>query len=178
VRRIAIELPIGALAAAIMASIVACAGAAIEPMSQPAARTDLTDAPDGGAARCLEAPVTAPSAMGQVGTSTLCYDHYVLRAMLLVHDLAPGPLYTVWLVYQLPPAACPDTSCAPVGLLTGSPSGLMQLLGGAVAPPSGMLEIHGQLQDVRLVRGARVSLMLLRPGGKAGPHAQAELIVP
>ena len=54
----------------------------------------------------------------------------------------------------------------------------MLLLNQQVASPAGNLDLRGDLPDVRLVSGGQVTLMLLRPGGRAGPHAQATFIVP
>jgi hypothetical protein len=179
VHRIAVELPVMATVAAIMASMVLIVGRSIEPPAHPVVlASHVVDSPTGDVGACLEAPVTALWATGAVGKGTLCYDGRDLRVALRVTDLAPGEVYAAWLGYEHQPAPCHDSPCGSVDLPSERPTGLMQQVVGGVSPPSRTLELDATLRDIRLLSGARVSLLLLRPTGRAGPHAQATFTIP
>jgi hypothetical protein len=179
VRRVAVELPVVAVVAAMMASLVLAAGTSIQPPAQPIllpARP--AEHAVGDTERCLSAPVTAVWAAGAVGKGILCYEGRALRIALHVADLAPGEVYTAWLSYKPQPAPCHDSPCGPVDLPGEQPSGLMQQIGSGVAPASRTLDLAADLRDVQLVSGAQISLLLLRPNGLAGPRARAVFAVP
>jgi hypothetical protein len=179
VHRVAIELPIMAMASAIMTSMVLIVGTTIEPPAQPIVLPSRSvDSPTGDVGRCLIAPVTAPLASGIVGQGTLCESGRDLRVTLRVTDLTPGEVYTAWLSYAPQPAPCRDSPCGSIDLPSESPAGLMERIDGGVVPPSHTLELHRELRDTRFISGAQISLLLLRPRGRVGPHAQAVFIIP
>ena len=179
--RITSELPITAAAAAIMAAMVLVGGMAVEP--SPLARV-----PSGHTAGwttgegivCLDAPVSAPSTPDFAGQATLCDAGGDLRVELRVNSLSPGKIYTAWLGFVDRPTSCEEPSCESDDL-TGVISVILldaRRIGEGVAPPSQTLEIRGVLRDVRLVCGGQVILLLLQPGGRPGPHAQAVFTLP
>jgi hypothetical protein len=124
---------------------------------------------------CLEAPVTSPT--GIAGQGTVCTQGQDVRATLTLSALTNGKEYTAWLGYAVP-MLCRGTPCGPMDLPEAGPAGPMVRLGSGIAPSSRTMRLSGVLDGVRLVSGGQVSLTLLSPGGRAGPHAQANLVVP
>ena len=200
-RRIAVEFPIMAVTAAVMASLVLVAGTALEASTEPTAPSHAlrpalctvsycepaeliilpgkpVGPPAGNTASCLETTMDAASAPGVVGTATLCHDGRDLRTALRVGGLARGEMYIAWLSYLDRRDACSGTPCEAAGPPHERVVGLMHRIGGGIAPASGTFEIDASLRDVQLVRGAQVSLLLLPSDGQAGPEARAAFTIP
>lgn len=178
-RRVTREASLMAVAAAVMATMVLVGGSAIQPPAEPFLLPDpALAAATYDTSRCIEAPVTAPSASGAVGRATLCPSGRDLYTTLKVDGLTPGAAYTAWLVYTLRPAACNDSPCGPSDLTDGQPSGFTQYVGGGTVPATHSVEIAARLHDIRLVSGVTISLALVSPSGTGGPHARATFIIP
>jgi hypothetical protein len=178
-QRIAIEVPIMAVAAILMASMVLAGGSAIPPPAEPLllpSRPVASDISD--TTRCLEAPVTTPSAAGAVGRATLCQTGRDLHTTLRADGLALGVVYTAWLGYTVQPPPCQGSPCGPFGLPGEQPTEFTQQIGGGVVPASGTLEVDAQIREFRPMSGGQVSLLLLLPTGEASPLAQATFLVP
>ncbi|MFN8526814.1 MAG: hypothetical protein U0821_27235 [Chloroflexota bacterium] len=176
--RIAIELPIVAAASAVIAGMVLIAGTALDRQAQATGvASRAAGATSGDPETCLVAPVTAASAIGVIGQSVLCYDGRDLRATLVAHDLAPGQLYNTWLRYEYSPAPCTDSPCGQIDLPNEGPTGLLELMGGEVAPPSRRVEVRVELRGVHLVRGALLTLSLAHADGADNPVAQAAFTI-
>jgi hypothetical protein len=161
-----------------MASIVLVGGTAIQPSPRPCTLSNRSaEWISGNVSACLDAPAITPSTPELTGQATLCNAGRDLRVSLRVDSLTPGVVYTAWLGSFDKPASCEDPSCEytaviPVILLDA------RRVGEGAALPSQTLEIGGVLRDVRLVSGGQVMVMLLQPGGRPGPHAQAVFTLP
>jgi hypothetical protein len=177
--RIAIELPIAAVAAALMAGMVLATGSAIDPPIEPILLSNgKVESTAGSPSGCLEAPITTPSDAGDVGHARLCHDGRDLRLVLRADGLAPGSGYRAWLGYAHQLGPCEDSLCDEIGLPSGRSTGSMQQIIGEVPPTSRTLELDVSLRDVKLVSGAQILLRLLRQGSLAGPDAGAVFNVP
>lgn len=178
-RRVTIEVPIMAMAAIVMASMVLAVGNAIE---SPAVPVVLASAPveprSGTATDCLEADVVALTTAEVAGHARLCYDGRDLRLTFRAKGLAPGEVYSAWLGYMHRTVPCQDTPCGPIDLSHERTIALMQRPVGGVSPASLELEFDSSVRRVQLARGEQVSLLLLRPGGLPVTYAQAVFIVP
>lgn len=175
-RRIMGPLAIAAASVALAGAVYVVGTAIPAPSAQAILPSRVVDSPLGDADACLEAPVTSSISVSGVGV--LCHDARPVRAWLRVNGLASGATYAGWLAYTHQPGQCRDTPCGPADLPGEHAAGLMLFLSQQAASPAGNLDLHGELPDIRLVSGGQVTLMLLRPGGRAGPHAQAVFIVP
>jgi hypothetical protein len=181
VRHTVIRLAGIVLVSAILPGLIWLAGTAIGPATELLSQTHQEARPTrSGPDVCLDAPIT--SSMGASGQGTLCLTGSVVRVALQVSGLAPGETYVAWLsAAAASEAYSPWLSAASSGSgdLSGTdPTGLMLRFGEAIVSSSGTLEVHGDLHDVRLAPGDRTALLLLRPGGRAGPHALAIFVVP
>lgn len=177
--RVAVEIPMIALAAASIASMVLAGGRTIEPSPAPIAQTaPPSETPNGAERICLEAPVTAHTAPGVDGKAELCIGSRDVQVHLRVDGVTAGKVYTAWLSYIAQPVRCRDVPCGPADFFGDSPIGLMTQFDGGVAPPSQTLELAGELHDLELVGGAQVTVLLLRPRGPTGLHSQAVFIIP
>jgi hypothetical protein len=72
---------------------------------------------------------------------------------------------------------CQDVPCRLIDLPGDHPLGLLKCVDGGVVPPSGTLELTGELPDTHVLSGAQLSLLLLHPSGQAGPSARAVFVV-
>jgi hypothetical protein len=179
VRRVSNESIIMATIAAVMAMMVLILGVAILPSPTPPAPpvvgggrgvTSLGD--------CLEATVTALQGSGIAGGGWLCLDGDGVRPTLRLIGLTPRQEYSAWLGYTTQVFADPPTSSGTIVWRGGEPEGQPRLLGEGVAPSTGEMEFRGEFSDLRFAGRAQVTLLLLRPGGPAGPHAQVIFIIP
>lgn len=168
-----------AFAAAMMASLVLVAGSGIEVPTQPIVLVSRTvEAATDRHGICLEAPVTGPSIQGSTGNGRLCLDGTDVRSTLTVTSLPPGEVYSAVLSFTPPAEPCEETPCGDTDLAGGTPPGLTHLMGGGVVPPSRSLDFQYDLRQVSLLSGGRVTLLLLKPDGRAGPYAQAVFAIP
>ena len=180
--RIAVtEVLVGIAAGLIIGAGIGAVGRTIEVPSAPSSLSSrpyelLADT----LGACLDAPVTGPSASDIIGQARLCRAGRSVRFTFQASGLAPGVVYTIWLGSFDTPASCSDPSCALIDVWSQIPVVPLDArrVGGDVTSPSQTLEIHGELHDVHLVSGGQVILMLLRPAGRAGPHAQATFTIP
>lgn len=169
------EVLVGIAAGLIMGAGIGAVGRTIDVPSTPSSLSSrsselLTDTPSA----CLDAPVTEPSASHVIGQARLCHAGRSVRFTFHASGLAPGAVYTAWLGSFEKPVSCADPACGSFDVLSQS-SGVpldARRVEGEFASPSQALEIRGEVHDMHLVSGGQVSLMLLRPGGRAGPHAQ------
>jgi len=165
---------------AVMAGLVLLLGAALSaptvpatPASQPALVT-LVDANT-----CVEAPTAAFGAPGLGGRATLCDDGRGIRTTVEIIGLPPGEEYTAWwLDLGALPTVCGESSCRPVATPVDDPAASMQRVGTASVQPSGVLELNGDLRDVRLLHGSQIVVLILGEQGRSGPYAQARFVVP
>jgi hypothetical protein len=154
-------------------------GSAIEPPTEPVV---LARRPEGARSDnvmgCLEAPVTSPSTAEAVGHARLCHDGHTLQVTLRVTGLVPGEVYSLWLGYAHQLEPCQASLCGHGDLPHERSTGLLQQVVGEGSPGSGALQVDSNVHDVQLVRGARLSLLLLCPCPPVEPHAQATFVVP
>lgn len=132
---------------------------------------------DAGA--CVEAPTLPFGAPGLAGRATLCDDGQHVRTAVDIIGLPPGAEYTAsWLDSGALPTACRETLCRLFGTPGDDPVASMQRITTASVQPSGVLELNGEIRDVRLVRGSQIRVQILGELGRAGPYAQANFIIP
>jgi hypothetical protein len=169
-----------ALPSTIVASIALLLGSILSSLTAP----DGTSAPpiqpvlvDAGT--CVEAPTLPFGAPGLAGRATLCDDGQGVRATVEIIGLPPGAEYTAWwLDFGALPAVCRETSCRQVSTPGDDPTASMQRVATASVQPSGVLELNGDLRDVRLSHGSQIRVQILGERGRGGPYAQAIFIVP
>lgn len=169
------EILVGVTAGLMIGVGMLVAGTVIGPGSTPSTLAGLSPGPETHTlGACLDTPVTAPAAAVSIGQARLCRDGRSVRVAVQVGGLDPGARYTAWLGYQEPPSGSPGGANQ-----TDAPfAGPMRQIGEGVATTSGRLEVDVSLQGLELASGAQVSLVLLRPGGRAGSHAQAAFVIP
>jgi hypothetical protein len=177
--RIAIDVPVAAMAAVVMASLVLVAGTAIAPaneeMLSPGAPLEpLFDA----WGNCLIGSVTAAPASSVLGQARLCQVGDDLHAILRVGGLVPGGVYTGWLSYTTHPVLCTPSYCEPPAMLPDTPYELMRQIDEGIAASSRTLELGATLPDFSPVSGSRVALLLRHPNGGAGSYAEAVFSIP
>jgi hypothetical protein len=179
VHRIAIEIPIAIMAAAMVASFVLIAGIAIEPSVAPIMLPGAPVEPFfDGWGNCLITTVTAPPASDVLGHARLCQVGDDVHATLRVGGLVPGAIYTGSISYSTHPVLCTHSYCEPPTVLPDAPDGPMQQFDEGVAASSRTLELDATLPDFSPVSGSQVSLLLRRPNGGAGSHAEAVFGIP
>jgi len=128
---------------------------------------------------CIEAPTSPFGAPGLAGRAILCDDGQGVRATVEIVGLPPGAEYTAWwLDVGAPPTVCRETSCRRVGTPGDDPTASMQRVGPASVQPSGVLNLSGELRDVRLLHGSQIVLQILGEQGRGGPYAQAIFVIP
>lgn len=132
----------------------------------------------GGERVCLDAPVIAHSAANVAGQARLCLSGPDLFVTSRISGLRAGAVYTTWLSYVHRPALCYDVPYGPIDLLGVAPIGLLERIDGGVVPPSGTLQLAGELRDLEISSGAQVTLLLMRPRTQDYAHAEAVFIVP
>jgi hypothetical protein len=170
---------VAATAASVMAVLVLASGAAIEPSTAPPSlAAQASESPGDHERTCLDAPVTAHSASNVAGEAQLCPVGRGLIATARIDGLRAGAVYTAWLSYVDRPALCRDVPCGPIDLFGDNPVGLLERVDGGVVPPSGTLELTGELHDLEISSGAQVTLLLMRPRNQAYAHAEAVFFVP
>jgi hypothetical protein len=179
VHRIAIEIPITTVAAAMIASFVLIAGIAIEP---PAAPIMVPGAPVeplfDGWGNCLIATVTALSASDVLGHARLCQVGDDVQATFRVGGLVPGAVYTGLLSYTMHPVLCTHSYCEPPTMLSDAQDVLMQQFDEGIAASSRTLELDATLPDFSPVSGAQVTLLLQHSNGGVESHAEAIFSIP
>jgi hypothetical protein len=179
VRQIAVELPMMATVAAIIAVLVLVAGRSIEPPSQPFVLPSRTvQSPGDAVEACIEAPVSARSGADAVGRATLCHRGTRLRVSLQASILTTGETYTALLTYVPQPGQCTDSPCGQVDLPDERPRGLNLRVDGVVVSPFHAVEVDAEVPDSRLPSGAWLSLMLLPETGNLGPPTEAVFTIP
>jgi hypothetical protein len=177
--RIGAEIPIVAVAAAMMAGMVLVVGRAIEPPTEPIVLASRpAELYAGGPATCLAAPLTGRAASGVVGQARLCHDGRDLHLTLRMDGIAPGEVFSAWLGYAHRQAPCQDSSCGSSDLPSDRPASLMQRRIGDASSTARTLELDAALTGVELTPGEQVVLRVLQPGESAGPYAQAIFDVP
>ena len=178
-RQIAVELPMMAVVAAIIAILVLVAGGSIESPEQPHALVNRAmHSADAEGERCLNAPVSAPSGPATEGRATLCHHGATIRLSLQASILNPGERYTALLTYIALPLTCGAALCRPLDLPDERQLGLSVRINDVVVSPSRVVVVHAELPDTHLPTGAQISLMLLPPNEQTGQASQAMFTVP
>jgi hypothetical protein len=169
-----------ALSSAIMAGLGLVLGATLSSPTAPdgiPARSVQPPRVDVGT--CIEAPTAPFGAPGLGGRATLCDDGQGIRTTIEIIGLPPGEEYTAWwLDLGTLPTTCRETSCRPVGTPADDPTTSMERVGTASVQPSGILDLTGDLRDVRLWHGEKIVVLILGEQGRGGPYAQASFVVP
>lgn len=158
---------------AILPGLIWLAGTSIGPAAEMRPQSNqVARLTRSGPDVCLDAPIM--SSIGASGQGTLCLADSGVLVTLQVTGLADGETYTAWL------SSVGSDALDLLGqdALRQDTNRLQVRFGGGIASPSGTLEVRGDRRDVRLVPGDRNDLLLLRPGGRAGPHALAIFVVP
>ena len=170
--RRAVEVLTSVAAAVIMLGMVLLLGAAIKPPAQP------ITLPARGAGICLEAPVTTLSAASIAGHGQVCIDGDSARPTFQVSGLTAGQRYAAWFGYTTHAPGVPPTPGGTIDVGGDNPDAPLRRFGEAIAPESGELEFRAELHDLLLTPNARITLLLVNPGGTAGPIARAFMVLP
>jgi hypothetical protein len=178
VYRVSRELLVFVSASIVIAAMALMLGHALPPAWTPQAAPAAGGHGINGADDCLEAAVTALRSPGIAGGGWLCASGSGVRATLQLSGLTPGQTYSAWLGFAPQELTDPPTRSRTTEWSGGDPDGALRPLGRGIAPRAGELEFRGDFPDVRLTSQARVTILLLQPGGQAGPHARAMFTVP
>ena len=173
------EMLFGVAAGLVVAVGVFVVGQTIVPPSPPSGPSswpsDLSgDTPE----TCLDAPVTAPPTSDVIGQARLCRAGRSVRMVLRASGLDPGVAYTAWLGYHDSSSTCFAGAGGDEGWSSATSGGRMRQIAGVATTPYRELDVDVSLHDLEPASGTRVSLVLLRPGGRAGPHAQVAFTIP
>jgi len=122
--------------------------------------------------------VAAPPISDVIGQARLWRAGRSVRMVLRASGFDPGVAYTAWLGYQDSSSTCFAGTCGDEGRSSATSGGRMRQIAGVATTPYRELDVDVSLHDLEPASGTQVSLVLLRPGGRAGPHAQVAFTIP
>lgn len=100
------------------------------------------------------------------GHATLCVNRNGVTGNLLLNNLDPGSVYTVWFAYIDDPSQCADGPglCGTADFGGENPLGVFGRFDSAVARANGRLKYWGRVRGLRLRPGSQVWLLVFGHG--------------